>query len=202
LGALDAADRTYPQGGSFPILFEVPADYTAVEANSPDPTGADDWVATAPFSDPFDPFLASKTGDDSKTDVTPVADANSGMGSMFLDQSYSDGGFPPPIWFGSTPAAITDIMPSTAAFSFELTGATGHGSLTFAGEASAIDSGSPTVFTAGSTTTSISSTYLDAAIRVAAVPEPATFIPFGLGAAGVLAAGVLRNKKTNAGRRS
>ena len=201
-GALDAVDTNHLQDGFFAIFLQVPDGYTAVQENSPDPTGSADWVAT---TESYSPFLNGTwiefARDDSKTDVTLVSDANGGTGSMFLGQTYSDGGSPaPPISFGTTPGTITSIMASAAVFSFELIGATDPGSLTFNGKASAIESSSLTAFTGAKTT--FPNNFTMTITDTGQVPEPATFIPFGLGAAWVMAAGVLRKKKTGAGSRS
>jgi hypothetical protein len=203
LTALDASDPNHLQDGFFAVFLQVPTGYTAVQESFSDPTIAADWVAT---TESYSPFLKNTwvefARNDSQSSVTLLSDANDGgLGNIFLGQTYDDGGSPlQPISFGTTPGTITNIMDmsSTAVFTIELSGPAIPGSLTFSGKASAIESNSTTSF-ANPTKTSWGNLF-SITVTDIVVPEPATFMPLGLGVACLLAAGVFKTKTGGSGR--
>ena len=201
-----SSDADYSEDGYYSILLQPTTltGYSIAAENSPDPgDGAADWQATTDSANPFGSGTWLEFGKyTSQTAVTLVSGANGGTGSMFLGQTYSDSGVPaPPISFGATVATITNIMSSSALFSFALNDATNPGAVAFTGEAMAIwSSGSSALFNTGKTRVDIPFTLTLTGTQAA--PEPGTWILFLAGAACMLAAITLKKKTPAASSRS
>ena len=201
-----SSEADYSGDGYYAVLLQPTTltGYTIAGVNSPDPAdGAADWQATTDSANPFagGTWVEFAKGN-TQTTVTLVSGANGGTGSMFLNQTYSDSGTPaPPISFGATPATITNIMSTSAVFSFALNDATNPGAVAFTGEAMAIwSSGSSTAFNTGKTRVDIPFTLTLTGTQAA--PEPGTWTLFLAGAACVLAAATLKKRTSAAGTRS
>jgi hypothetical protein len=201
-----SSEVDYSGDGYYAVLLQPTTltGYTIAGVNSPDPAdGAADWQATTDSANPFagGTWVEFAKGN-TQTTVTLVSGANGGTGSMFLNQTYSDSGTPaPPISFGTTVATITNIMSTSAVFSFALNDATNPGPVTFTGEAMAIwSSGSSTSFNTGKSTAGIPFSLTLTGTQAA--PEPGTWTLFLAGAACVLAAATLKKRTSAAGTRS
>jgi len=217
LSALSTSDTDYSADGYYAILLQPTAlsGYSNLvpSQTTPDPTdGTADWQATTDSANPFGAgtWIEFAKGN-TQTTVTLASGANGGTGGRNIfyypgigtDNTYSDstyvgetGNVGPPIGFGNTVASITNIMAANDVFSFVLTDATNPGAVAFSGQAEAIwSSGSTATYNTPKTRTDIS---FSLTLTGTAVPEPDTLILFLTGAALVLAAGILRNKRRTA----
>lgn len=201
-----SSEVDYSEDGYYAVLLQPTTltGYSITGVNPPDPAdGAADWQATTDSANPFagGTWVEFAKGN-TQTTVTLVSGANGGTGSMFLNQTYDDSGSPaPPISFGTTPATITNIMSTSAVFSFALNEASNPSLVAFTGEAMAISSsGSNTAFSTGKTRVDIPFTLTLTGTQAA--PEPGTWTLFLAGAACVLAAATLRKRTSAAGTRS
>ena len=211
LGALSATDATFSEDGYYAVFLQPTTlgqdNYSVQQETSPKPTGADDWQATVQTDNPFvgDGTWVEFAKLDSQTYVTLVSGANgadNGTQNIFIyggPYTYSGSNKHPPLTFGT--GTITGIMPSSAVFSFSLDIAVHPGSVVaFTGEANAIwSSGSSTRYAVPKP-----AYYIPFAMdftetspgNYEVVPEPRTWILFLAGAAGLLAAGLLKKKPT------
>jgi hypothetical protein len=208
LGALKSSDTDFTEDGYYTILLQpttsdgLSADSLGASGTPDSGDGTSDWQSTTDSADPFGTgtWIEFAKGN-TQTTVTLVSGTNGGTGSMFVGQTYSDNGAPaPPITFGTTVGTIHGIMAASDVFSFQLSGSTTPAAtgVTFTGEAYAIwSSGSSTTYNTPKTREDIpfTLTFSEIGSTWVATPEPDTWILFLTGAAFVLAAGILKNKK-------
>jgi len=209
-----SGEADYSEDGYYAVLLQPTTltGYSIAGETTPDPSdGAADWQATTDSANPFagGTWIEFAKGN-TQTSVTLVSGANGGPGGRNIfyyqgigtDNTYNDSGVPaPPISFGTTVASITNIMSTSAVFSFQLNDATNPGAVAFTGEAMAIwSSGSSTSFNTGKSRADIP--FALTLTGTQAAPEPGTWILFLAGAACVLLAATLKKKMPAAGARS
>jgi hypothetical protein len=223
LGALKGSDTDFQSDGYYAIFLQPTVMPTgdslvASETAGPDPTdGGAAWISTT-LSGSTDTSLpgiwVQFSKGNNQTTITVVSGANDAGGNgtastnIFYHpglsplNTYTDSGMPyaPPIGFSGAKATISALMAANAVFSFQLTGTASPGaSILFNGDAEAIWSqGSSATYSSPKTREDIPFTmnFTNAGSNnYQATPEPGTWILLIAGAACVIAAGILKNKR-------